>query len=121
MTTWAKVTIIVPATHVDQAREIGAALDSAGVGMYTTALSPSGAEPATHYVSSGLVSDAFVYLLENYELLYQSAMAGAESQGLPEPKITLEDARYLQENSLVDYGDVHAFLETSGLKLMTTD
>ena len=47
-------TFVVPAAHVDLARAL-CALDAGGAGMLTTPLSPTGAEPATHYVSTGWV------------------------------------------------------------------
>lgn len=47
-------TYIVPAAHVDLARAL-CALDTGGAGMFTTPLSATGAEPATHFVSTGWV------------------------------------------------------------------
>ena len=46
-------TMIVPAALAPLARALAAGLSPGGVGMFQTGLSPTGAEPATHYVSSG--------------------------------------------------------------------
>lgn len=45
-------TIIVPAAQAQAAREAAAQIPG-GEGMFTAGLSPTGAEPATHYISSG--------------------------------------------------------------------
>ena len=47
-------TFIVPAAHVELARAL-CALDTGGAGMFTTPLSATGQEPATHYGSTGWV------------------------------------------------------------------
>ena len=47
-------TMVVPAAHVSLARSL-CALDEGGAGMFTAGLSATGAEPATHYVSTGCV------------------------------------------------------------------
>lgn len=49
-------TAIVPAANVVFARNLVAALSPGGVGMWTTPLSASGLDPATHYISSGYIS-----------------------------------------------------------------
>ncbi|MEN6635549.1 MAG: hypothetical protein ABFC56_06860 [Clostridiaceae bacterium] len=54
----------MPVDHVDLARSLCATLaGDGGTGMFTTALSPTGTEPATHWISSGLIEDAFADLL----------------------------------------------------------
>lgn len=53
-------TMIVSAADADLARTIAATLDPANSsGMFETGLSATGTAPATHYVSTGYVSDAF--------------------------------------------------------------
>lgn len=52
-------TLIVPTTQAQLARDIAAALDPSGAGMWTTALSPTGVNPATHYISSGYIPPAW--------------------------------------------------------------
>lgn len=51
-------TFIVTAADAPLARDI-AALTEGGSGMFVTGLSKTGSAPATHYVSTGVVSDAF--------------------------------------------------------------
>lgn len=58
-------TIIVPAAFQQLAQGLceAAAEGDAGTGMFTTALSATGALPATHYISSGYIFDDFAALL----------------------------------------------------------
>ena len=64
MTAWTYRAIIVPDALVTYAREISAAVAGpAGEGMYTTPLSATGQEPATHWISAGLISEDFAALL----------------------------------------------------------
>ncbi len=61
---WQHRCMIVPTEHVDLARALCAALaGEGGSGMFTTALSPTGTEPATHWISSGLIESEFADLL----------------------------------------------------------
>ena len=57
--------IIVPAAFQQFAQGLceAAAEGDAGKGMFTTGLSPDGAEPATHYISSGPIANEFGDLL----------------------------------------------------------
>ena len=56
-------TLIVPAANVDLARAIAASFGPGGVGMFTTPISASGSDPATHYISSGYVPSEYGYLV----------------------------------------------------------
>lgn len=56
-------TLIVPEASVTLARWIAASFGSGGEGMWTTGLSADGAEPATHYVSTGYVPGQHAYLV----------------------------------------------------------
>lgn len=47
--------------------------------MFTTPLSPTGTEPATHYVSSGLLDVEFAALLDSPEAM----LAGLTALGVP--------------------------------------
>jgi hypothetical protein len=61
---WLFRTMIVPATQVEYARSLSVAISGpSGDGMWTTGLSADGAEPATHYISSGYADEVFVALL----------------------------------------------------------
>lgn len=68
---WLHRTIIVPDAHVQFARELAATVAGpAGAGMWTTPLSPTGAEPATHYISAGLIEAPFADLLPLTSVTY---------------------------------------------------
>lgn len=55
-------TVIVATAQVQAARDAAAQFQG-GAGMLTTGLSASGAEPATHYISSGLIPAEIVQAL----------------------------------------------------------
>ena len=65
MTTWTYRTIIVPAAFQQLAQALceAAAEGDAGKGMFTTGLSETGTEPATHYISSGHIYESLADLL----------------------------------------------------------
>ena len=56
-------TLILPATVTPLAQEIAATLSPGGVGMWTTGLSPTGAEPATHFISTGFIPPEFAHMV----------------------------------------------------------
>lgn len=61
---WINRTMIVPEAFVDLTRALAEGISGpAGAGMWTTGLSADGTEPATHYISAGLVEDTFADLL----------------------------------------------------------
>lgn len=47
--------LIITAADAPASRAIAQCFGPGGVGMWTVGLSPTGAEPATHYISSGFV------------------------------------------------------------------
>ena len=53
-------TLIVAAADAPTSRAIAAAFGPGGVGMWTTPLSASGLNPATHYISTGYIPAEFV-------------------------------------------------------------
>lgn len=56
--------LIIPDSQTTYARELSAVVAGpAGDGMYTTPLSPTGADPATHWISAGIISDEFAAML----------------------------------------------------------
>jgi hypothetical protein len=65
------LTLIVTADHVDLARNLAASFGPGGAGMWTTPLSASGAEPASHYVSSGMLPAEFADMVptQTWELV----------------------------------------------------
>ena len=61
---WVHRCMIVPTGHVDLARKLCETLAGpGGAGMFTTALSATGDDQATHYISSGLIESEFADLL----------------------------------------------------------
>jgi hypothetical protein len=57
-------TMLIPADQVVLARTIADTLDPAhNAGMWITPLSPTGQEPATYYVSSGLIPEEFASMV----------------------------------------------------------
>lgn len=56
--------MIVPAANVALARTLCATLaGDAGQNMFMTGLSPTGAEPATHWISTGMIGADFAALM----------------------------------------------------------
>jgi len=63
-TIWTYRALVVPDAQVTYARErTDAVAGPAGAGMFTAALSPTGQEPATHWISAGMIADEFAALL----------------------------------------------------------
>lgn len=65
MSTYTHRTIIVPAAFQQLAQGLCEAVaeGDAGQGMFTTGLSETGTEPATHYISSGHIEQQFADIL----------------------------------------------------------
>lgn len=59
-------TLIVPEEGVLLARRLAESFGPAGQGMWTTGLSPTGQNPATHYISSGFIPAQFGYMVPLY-------------------------------------------------------
>lgn len=53
------LTLIVPDAQVVLAREVAATMDPGGAGMWITPLSPTGLDPATHWISTGWVGNGW--------------------------------------------------------------
>ena len=61
---WAFRTMIVPSQYTPLASQLSALLAGvSGEDMFTTGLSASGSDPATHYVSTGYVSEGYAAVL----------------------------------------------------------
>ena len=56
-------TLILTAAVTPLAQQIAATLSPAGAGMWTTGLSPTGAEPATHFISTGYIGEDFAHMV----------------------------------------------------------
>lgn len=104
-------TVIIPAAYIAKARIMGAELTPAGAGMYLSGLSASGALPATHYVSSGMIRTEFAVLLTDPVALFAAAQAGAAVQGIAMTS-TQTDANNLVANAIVHDGTYNGNPET---------
>ena len=73
MSTYTHRTIIVPAAFQALAQALCEAVadGDSGKGMFTTGLSETGTEPATHYISSGPIFDSFADLLPLTTVAYE--------------------------------------------------
>jgi len=94
-----KRTMIVPAALAPLARALAAGLSPGGVGMFQTGLSPTGAEPATHYVSSGLINPAFGVVMQSAAALHTAVIAKGGT-------VTLAKCQALVSQSDVSGGEV---------------
>lgn len=121
-------TIIIPAGMVNAARQLGSEIAPGGHGMFITGLSPTGNEPATHYVSSGLIDSDFAAILNSGLMIHNAAIAGAAAQGM-EKKATQQQAIDLKSQAqvhtgkrLVDGAEVdegpHEYIARMGLKII---
>jgi hypothetical protein len=127
-------TFIVTADDAPLARTIASTLDPAhSQGMFETPLSPTGAEPATHFISTGMVGEGFAALVpfavwqlqgdppEWEQTEYRpgdsfATLALCEQAGL---EITLEQIEDLFADSDVTAEDPWVALGRLGLKLCT--
>jgi len=120
-------TIIIPAATAPAARALAAALDPAGIGMWTTGLSPTGAAPATHFISTGMLGTAFVDLLP----LQDAETGETPSPGMPEYvaaaaaqagiDVTPEQVAALFAAADVTTQDPHAAMARLGLQMVTEE
>jgi hypothetical protein len=56
-------TLILPADVTPLAQEIAAILSPGGISMWITGLSPTGEEPATHFISTGFIQPEFAHMV----------------------------------------------------------
>ena len=109
---WTHRTIIVHDAVVIPARMACEALAGAGgSGMHQTPLSPTGEQPATHYISSGLIEQSFADLLANPDALTAVAtQAGID----PGPLVAIVSTADITDEPAEEA------LNRLGLKLVTT-
>jgi hypothetical protein len=82
-------TIILPAGITARCQALSVKLSGeAGAGMWTTGLSATGAEPATHYISSGMIGKEFTDVITDAEAMFAAAQEEDSS-------ITLEQCEYI--------------------------
>ena len=122
MTQWIHRTIIVPAAVVEQARQMCAGIPG-GDGMFTAPLSATGAEPATHYISAGLIWPQFADMLP----LDVPATDDADAHRIPGdaskaatamPDAPIEAIEALLAVVMVTDGDTFTTLDRIGLQLV---
>ena len=102
---WINRTMIVPSEHVDLARALAEGISGpAGAGMWTTGLSADGTEPATHYISAGLVEDTFAALLPL--TTYTTDKDGVESSDTAPG-----DAQFISDKAEAPLAVIEALLE----------
>lgn len=127
MTDWINRNMILPASQVDLARQLSETLTGpAGSGMWTTGLSADGTEPATHYVSAGLIDAQFAALMplnvtdEEGNVTTQpgnaTVLAGlATEAGLT---VTLDQVQALLDAAVVTDGEPLVDMAQAGLQLV---
>ena len=82
--TWTRVVLTIPAEHVDAANRLAALFDydvGGGDTFGACALSPTGQEPATHYMASTQLNDVYLGGLTNPEQINTVLTALAEEYG----------------------------------------
>lgn len=108
---WTQRTIIVQDAYVALARSLcaGIAEGSAGEGMFSTGLSPTGLGSPTHWVSSGLIWESLAALLESPEAIFEAC------QG----QVSLATIQAMLDSSVIRVDeDPHAVLAELGLKIV---
>ena len=121
-TQWIHRNIIVPAAVVAQARQMCAGIPG-GDGMFTAPLSANGAEPATHYISSGLIWPEFAEMLPLDVLATDDADAhripgDAAKAAAALPDAPIEAIQALLAEVTVTDGEPFAALKRMGLQLV---
>ena len=103
--------IIVPAEQSELARVLCETLAGpGGSGMFTTPLSPTGQEPVTHYISSGMISIEFAAMISDPQVM----LAGCEAMGLP---VSIEQCEAIL--GAADVSEDSPFAAMARLGLMT--
>lgn len=87
MIDWSNRTMIVAAAQAPLARSICETLAPVGgSGMFATALSATGAEPASHFISAGMIETAFADLLPLTTRVVAEDGAATESKAPGNPQ-----------------------------------
>lgn len=105
-------TLIVQAGKKATAQMICSTLaGEAGEDMFITPLSSDGNNPATHWISAGMIGEEFAGLLTDPNALY----AACQQAGLPQ---TLADCQSLLDTSMVSDGEPFAVMASLGLQII---
>lgn len=118
MSTWARRCMVIAAANQGLAQAIASALapSGSGNGMWTTPCSPSGAAPATHFITEGCIYQQFADLMTDANALYaQVSAAGVTYQGV---SITLAQCQSLLATGDVSTDPPFTALARLGLKLI---
>jgi hypothetical protein len=107
-------TLIVTAANAPLARALAVGLSPGGAGMFNTALSPTGAAPATHYVSAGWIDADIAALLGDAAALHAACVAAGAG-------VSLAQCESLVTQSDVSAENPHSVFDRLGLALVSTD
>lgn len=111
---WVHRTMIVTAEVVVAARAMAASFGDNASGMWDVPLSPNGEEPASHYISAGLIDAAFATMLSSPENLF----AAAQAQGI---ETTLEFCQGLLAQAIISEKQPFPLLAELGLQLVVPE
>lgn len=122
-------TMVIPASLVSLARALGAGLSPGGAGMFTTGLSADGSEPATHYVSSGMIGEQFAACIASGDLLYAACVEAGATVALDQCNALVADSDVTDGTRLVDDAGIEVLttetpfqaFDRLGLKLVTEE
>jgi hypothetical protein len=105
-------TLILPAAITANCQQLSEALSGpAGAGMWTTGLSADGNLPASHFISSGMISEEFAAMIAAPAVMF----AACESAGLP---VTLAQCQSILGAADVSADEPFAALTRLNLKLI---
>lgn len=85
-------TLILPASVTPLAKEIANTLSTAAANMWSTGLSPTGAEPATHYISSGFSTPEFAFMVPEQFWEQDEAGEGIQTGSTPGDPVAVYEA-----------------------------
>ena len=103
--------MIVPASLAPLARALAGGLSDRGVGMFEVGLSATGNEPATHFISVGMIDAQIRNLLKDSAALFSACNAA----GAP---VTLAQCQALVTQSDVSGDDPWVAMARRGLQLV---
>ena len=124
---WTHRCLIVPNAQVEFARSLSAAIAGlSGTGMWTAKLSAGGSEPATHWISAGLIAENFAAILPL--MTYPADAEPIYQPGRPEVAAYLatkagfaateEDVQALFDVSDASDQEPHAAMQRLGLMMV---
>ena len=94
--------LIVTAPNQALAQEVCVGLAGAkGAGMFLAGLSPTGALPATHFISDGMISEGMAALLGSADLLFAACQQAALPYTLLQCQNLLAQSDVSQDNPFV--------------------